>query len=145
MWRRHNIFKFLWSKDINSNKMTLSMSVLSSLGSWNFNNLIRTTINNAQIMNNEVEKPDLIIEIKTITNNYLAGTVFDNDVSILTNGTSLLRISFGCTSISLGFKLVLFVRHLVQRWLWRWRRAIMRREICLSFSIERERERKDKW
>jgi hypothetical protein len=96
--------------------MTLGMSMLPGLRSRNFNHLIATTKNNAQIksksMNNEVQKLDLIIEIKTITNNHLAWTVFDNYVSILTDGTSLLRISFGSTGIGLRFKLVLFVRHI---------------------------------
>jgi len=36
----HNILKLLGSENINSNKMTLSMTVLSSLGSRNFHNLL---------------------------------------------------------------------------------------------------------
>jgi hypothetical protein len=42
---------------------------------------------------------------------YLAGTVFDNDVTVFTDGTGLLRVSFGGTGIGLGFEMVLFVRH----------------------------------
>ena len=37
--RGHNIFKLLGSENINPNKVTLSMAVLTSLGSRNFNNL----------------------------------------------------------------------------------------------------------
>jgi len=42
---------------------------------------------------------------------YLARAILDDDVAILTDGTSLLRVSLGSTGIGLGLKLVLLVRH----------------------------------
>ena len=45
MGRWHNIFKFLGSENVNSNKVALSMTVLPSLGGGNFNNLTQQTIN----------------------------------------------------------------------------------------------------
>lgn len=41
----------------------------------------------------------------------LAGSSFDNNVTIFANGASLLRIGFGCAGISLRLEVVLFVRH----------------------------------
>ena len=42
---------------------------------------------------------------------YLAGTAFDDDVTVLTDGTGLLRVGFGGSGVGLGLEVVLFVRH----------------------------------
>ena len=42
---------------------------------------------------------------------YLAGTAFDDYVTVLTDGTGLLRVGFGGSGVGLGLEVVLFVRH----------------------------------
>lgn len=41
----------------------------------------------------------------------LAGTRLDDDIAVLADGSSLLRVSFGGTSVGLGLEVMLFVRH----------------------------------
>ncbi|MFS7972091.1 hypothetical protein Hanom_Chr09g00840691 [Helianthus anomalus] len=57
-------------------------------------------------------------------NTNLASTILDNNVAALADGTSLLRISLGSSGIGLGFKLVLFVRHVFR---WRMKRRNLNR------------------
>lgn len=42
---------------------------------------------------------------------HLAGPVLDDNVTVLANGSGLLRIGLGCAGVSLGLEVVLFVRH----------------------------------
>lgn len=41
----------------------------------------------------------------------LARSVLDNDVTVLTDGAGLLRVSLRSSGVSLGFKVMLLVRH----------------------------------
>lgn len=41
----------------------------------------------------------------------LAGTSLYDDVAVLADGASLLRVGFGGTGVSLGLEVVLFIRH----------------------------------
>lgn len=42
---------------------------------------------------------------------YLARTAFDDNVTVLTDSTGLLREGFGGTSVGLGLEVMLLVRH----------------------------------
>lgn len=77
--RGNNIFKLLGSEDINTNKVTFSMPVLSSFGSGDLHNLARPA--------------------------------FDDNVTVLADGTGLLRVRLGGSGVGLRLEVVLLVRH----------------------------------
>ena len=62
------------------------------------------------ISHSEISKPGQR-KIKMYTETYLARTVLDDDITVLADGTSLLRDGLGSTSIGLMLEGVLRIRH----------------------------------
>jgi hypothetical protein len=57
------------------------------------------------------EEEDLDSDLKREEKVNLARAVFDDNVTVLADGTSLLRVSLGSSGVGLGLEVVLLVRH----------------------------------